>query len=117
MEKRWCERIPVSINVVLVHQGNKIGKCRVKDISLRGICLSSGPLDFRKNTEVTISFPDTGKLYSNTNEINAIVVRNSREEICLMFDPPIPEMISPIINQAKKYTDFRPTSEMCFATD
>ncbi len=97
MEKRWCERLPASISVAILHHGNQIGKCKVKNISLRGICLSSGPLAFRANTELKIKFPDAGYLSGNIDNINAIVVRNSPEEIGLVFNPTIPEIIGPII--------------------
>lgn len=101
MEKRWCERIPVSIYVIIQHNGNRLGKCKVKDISLRGICLISGPLAFYENTELMIKFPDTGNLSGNSDNINAIVVRNSQEEIGLMFNPTVPEMIASIIKSSR----------------
>lgn len=97
MEKRWCERIPVEIGVEIYHNGNKLGKCKVKNLSLRGICLVSGPIVFYKNTEIVIKFPDARYLSGNIDNINALVVRNSNGEIGLTFNPTIPEMISPII--------------------
>lgn len=117
MEKRWCERIPVSISVVLIHQGNKIGQCKTKNISLRGICLNSGPLAFSDNTEITLQFVGQEGLYNNTNDINAIVVRNTPDEISLMFNPIIPEMITPIINYAKNELERNPATRLCFALD
>ena len=101
MEKRWHQRIPVDISVEIQHNGNRIGKCMVKDISLCGICLNGGPLAFYKNVQLTIKFPDSRYVYGNISKVNAIVVRNSRHEIGLMFNPIEPELVNSIIRQTK----------------
>jgi hypothetical protein len=103
MEKRWCERTPVSINVMIHHNGNKLAKCAVKNISLCGISLNSGPLAFYRNTEIQLKFLDAGYLPGDKDYINAVVVRNAPEEIGLMFAPTEPEMLSFIIRHFRKY--------------
>ena len=117
MEKRWCERIPVSISVELIYHGNRIGKCKVKDISLRGICLNSGPLAFSGDTEIMIKFPDARYLSGNIDHINGIVVRNCPGETSLVFDPAIPEMIGSIIRCARNDIRKYPAATMRFAAD
>ena len=97
MEKRWCERIPVSTNVVIHHNGHKLGKCTVKNISLCGICLNSGPLAFYEGTKLQIKFLDTGYLPGSIDTTTAIVVRNSHHEIGLAFNPTEPELLQSII--------------------
>jgi len=99
MEKRWCERIPVPLSVVIYHNRFRVAKCRVKNLSLCGICLESGPLAYYKNTEILIEFPDTGYLPGNSNIIKATVARNAHQEIGLMFNPTLPVMINSIIKQ------------------
>ncbi len=99
MEKRWCERIPVPINVVIYHNGFRVIECKVKDLSLRGICLASSPLVYNKNTEVSIEFPNMGSLADNNRQIKAIVVRDAFQEIGMMFNPTKPEMINTILKE------------------
>lgn len=101
MEKRWCERIPVSISVEIQHNGNRIGTCKVKDISPCGICLNSGPLAFYVKTPLKIRFPDNSYTRGAIDKVNAVVIRNARHEIGLMFDPVEPELINSIIKQAR----------------
>jgi hypothetical protein len=103
MEKRWCERMPVAIDVVIHHNGHKLAKCAVKNISLCGISLNSGPLAFYRNTQIQIKFLDTNYLLGDKNIITATVVRNSREEVGLMFDPTEPEILNPIMKHFKKH--------------
>lgn len=105
MEKRWCKRVPVSISVEIHRNGNRLGKCSVKDISLCGICLQSGPLAFYENTRINIRFPDAEALPGKNTSINANVVRNARHEIGLVFNPTEPDMLNHIIKHVR--TDAR----------
>lgn len=97
MEKRWCRRIPVSTTVAVYHNGSKLGQCKTKDISLCGICLNSGPLAFHEGTKLNIKFLDDRYVTGNINTISANVVRNSRDEIGLVFNPTEPDMLNSII--------------------
>lgn len=97
MEKRWCQRIPLSINIIVYHKGYKLGQCKAKNISLCGICLNSGPLAFYEGTRLQIKFPDSGYLPGNIDTLNASVVRNSHNEIGLIFNPTEPELLTAII--------------------
>jgi len=102
MEKRWCKRIPASATVEVYHNGKRVSKCLVKDISLCGMCLISGPLVFYKNTELEIKFPD-GKLEpENVDHIKAVVVRSSNHDMGLMFTPTEPESLRSIIKTIGK---------------
>lgn len=102
MEKRWCQRIPVSINAVIQRNGYGLGRVEVKDISLRGMCLKCGPLVFYKNTKLQIKFPDAQLITGNTDTVNAVVVRNTNTDIGLMFAPTEPELINSIIRATEK---------------
>ena len=99
MEKRWCERISVPINVVIYHSGFRVVECKVKNLSLRGICLESSPLAYNKNTEVSIEFLGSDYIPDNNKIIKATVVRDAFQEIGLMFNATQPEMINSIIKQ------------------
>lgn len=102
MEKRWCKRIPVSISAEIHHNGGRVSECLVKDISLRGLGIVSGPLAFYKNTQLKIKFPGAKLVSGNIDVINAVVVRNSNHDIGLMFTPTEPELLYAIIRSAEK---------------
>lgn len=101
MEKRWCERFPVSVDVMLYHNGHQLARCGVKDISLCGIRLHSGPLAFCRNTSIRIQFLGEEPQQDEDTLIKAVVVRNANEEIGLVFDPTEPEMLRSIIKNYK----------------
>lgn len=105
MEKRWCERIPVCLDVMLYHHEYQLARCAVKDISLCGIRLQSGPLAFCRNTPIRIQFLGEGNGPEVHNLINAVVVRNSVDEIGLAFDPTEPKMLRAIIKHYKRPDD------------
>ncbi len=107
MEKRWCVRIPVSFDVMIHYHGTRLAKCAVKNISLCGISLHSGPLAFHRNTSVQIQILDANQLNEGRDRINAIVVRNSPDEIGLMFSPTEPEILRSLIRQFKKLDDHK----------
>ena len=54
MEHRWHHRKPLNHSVIIYRQGCAIAICAVKNISLGGIALQSGPLGFPRNTPVEI---------------------------------------------------------------
>lgn len=110
MEKRWCKRVPVSIDVMLHHHGQKLAKCAVKDISLCGIRLHSGPLALYRNTPIRIQFLGESAREEGHSLINAIVVRNAIDEIGLAFDPTEPEMLRAIIKHYKQ-SDYLPLNQ------
>lgn len=97
MEKRWCKRIPVSIKVVIYHNGNKLSTCKASNISLCGICLNSGPLAFHEGSMLQIKFTDANYLLGNIDTISANVVRNSHNEVGLVFNPTEPDLLNSII--------------------
>jgi len=102
VEKRWCKRISVSMKVEIHHNGSMVSRCSVKDISLCGLGLFSGPVAFYKYTKLKIKFPDTNLMLGTVDTINAIVVRNSSHDIGLMFAPTEPELLNPIIRFARR---------------
>ena len=105
MEKRWCKRIPVCIDVMLYHNGHQLARCAVKDLSLCGIRLHSGPLAFHRTTPILIQFLGDEGTQAQPALVNAVVVRNTIDEIGLVFDPSEPEMLRAIIKQYKKSDD------------
>lgn len=106
MEKRWCERVPVCVDVILHHCGTRLARCAVKDISLCGIRLHSGPLAFHRNTPIRLQFLHNSLGQKEECLIDAVVVRNSVDEIGLVFEPTKPEMLRAIIKNYKR-TDRR----------
>lgn len=103
MEKRWCQRIPVTLEVMVHYHGRRLAKCAVENISLCGINLRSGPLSFQRDTPLQIQMLDADHLGEGQDMINAIVVRNSPDGVGLMFSPTEPEMLRSIIRQFKKH--------------
>ena len=99
MEKRLCQRKPVSLNAAIFYKGSHLVNCHIKDISLCGVGLLTGPLAFFRGAEIKIKFVD----YITTMDSNIIcgtVVRNSAHEAGVMFNASKPYMISSIL----KYT-------------
>lgn len=102
MEKRWCERVPVEVKVILLHNGHQLARCAVRDISLCGIRLHSGPLALNRNTLLGIQFPSGKYPQEGPDQINAVVVRNTIDEVALIFEPTEPEMLREIIRHYRK---------------
>ena len=97
MEKRWCKRIPATINIEIYYKGSHLSNCKTKNISLTGICIRSGPLAFHAGVTVQIKFPATSYLDGSIDTITACVVRNNSREIGLMFCPVEPELVQSVI--------------------
>jgi len=97
------------MNVMIHHNGYPLAKCAVKNISLCGVSLQSGPLAFYRNTQIQLKFLDTGCLPDDRDCINAVVVRNAPEEIGLMFAPTEPEILKSIIRHFKKHDQVIPS--------
>jgi len=86
------------MDVLIHHNGHTLARCPVRNISLCGVSLKSGPLAFYRNTKIELCFPDLDTPADVKECINAIVVRNSREEVALMFDPAAAhKILKPII--------------------
>ena len=102
IEKRRYARTSVPIIVTLYHNGIKLSKCKVKDISLEGICLFSGPLAFPTRTNLKIKFPNTKYTTGDLDYVNAVVVRNSLRELGLIFDPAEAEGLGSILEYTKQ---------------
>lgn len=96
MEKRWCTRRPVLMSAEIYYKGNLLVSCNLKDISLCGAGLQTGPLTFLRNAEIKLKFIDFNSTVDG-NYINGIVVRNSANETGIMFTPTKPHMISSIL--------------------
>jgi len=96
MEKRWSKRKPTLMSVEIYYKGNLLVSCHLKDISLCGAGLLTGPLTFLRNSEVKLKFIDFNST-RDSNIINGIVVRNSTHETGIMFTPTKPYMVSSIL--------------------
>ena len=96
MEKRLCKRKPVSLNAAIFYKGSHLVNCLIKDISLCGASLLTGPLAFFRGSEIKIKFIDYNTTM-DSNIIHGTVVRNSAHEAGIMFNTSKPYMISSIL--------------------
>lgn len=96
MEKRFCKRKPVSLNAAIYYKGSHLVDCPVKDISLCGANLRTGPLAFFRGAEIKIKFIDYNTTM-DSNIIHGTVVRNSSQEAGVSFNVSRPYMISTIL--------------------
>jgi hypothetical protein len=87
---------------MISHNGHQLASCPVKNISMCGISVRSGPLAFYRNTKIEICFTPHDNTAQGNDCINAIVVRNSRDEVALMYDPAAAhKILRPIIRDTE----------------
>ena len=84
------------MSVEIYYKGNLLVSCYLKDISLCGAGLLTGPLAFLRNSRVKLKFTDFNSTL-DSNIINGVVVRNSAHETGIMFTPTNPHMVSSIL--------------------
>ncbi len=96
MEKRSCKRRPVLMNAEIYYHGNLLVSCHLKDISLCGAGLQTGPLTFFRNSEIKLRLIDFNSTV-DSNFIKGIVVRNSANETGVVFTLTKPNMINSIL--------------------
>lgn len=85
MEHRWHHRKPLNHSVIIYRQGCAIAICAVKNISLGGIALQSGPLGFPRNTPVEIELQLDHALHMRRHRLPACVVYHRNGTTGLAF--------------------------------
>ncbi|MFO7603875.1 MAG: PilZ domain-containing protein [Gammaproteobacteria bacterium] len=100
MEKRYCRRKPVALNAAIYYRGRLLANCHIKDISLCGTCLLTGPLAFFRGAELKIKFLDYSTTNLDSNTIYGTVVRNNANEAGIAFNTTKPYMLSNLLQLA-----------------
>jgi hypothetical protein len=83
MENRYSTRKPIALDVELHHGHTRFGTFKVRNISLEGMFVETGPLNLYPGDLIDASLTlreSTGK-----HEIRAVVVHHTDEGIGLMF--------------------------------
>lgn len=85
MEHRCSKRIPFRTSVFIHHNGFPVAICPSHDISQDGMCVTAGPLKYRKYTHLKVEFPITVNGTTRRFSQNAVVVHSSGGKLGLMF--------------------------------
>ena len=85
IEHRHTKRVNLSTKVSIYHHGNLVADCKIKDLSLEGLALWAGPVQFHRNAmlEVEFRFQQNPKIVSV--RLPAIVVHSASNVLGLMF--------------------------------
>ncbi|KPJ96061.1 MAG: hypothetical protein AMJ53_01530 [Gammaproteobacteria bacterium SG8_11] len=84
IEHRHTKRVAVSENVSLYHRGTFVANCKIKDISLEGMALWAGPLQYHRNTVLQVELRNRDNP-QEIQQLSAIVVYSAAKELGLMF--------------------------------
>ncbi|MGD8514983.1 MAG: PilZ domain-containing protein [Granulosicoccaceae bacterium] len=85
MEHRCSKRLPLKTSVAIHHNGFPVAICPAHDISYEGMCVTAGPLTYRKYTPLKVEFSITVNGATRHFSQNAVVVHNSGGKLGLMF--------------------------------
>jgi hypothetical protein len=85
MEHRWSHRRPLDGEVTLSHPRYGLIRGSVRDISIGGMFVETGRVEFPLNTPVVVSFQLHNGNQSDHYRLHAIVVRASNEGAALMY--------------------------------
>jgi hypothetical protein len=85
IEHRHTKRVAAVEKISIYHRGILVADCKIKDISVDGMSLWAGPLQYHRNTmlEVEINAPNSDS--QARLRIPAIVVYSAAKALGLMF--------------------------------
>jgi hypothetical protein len=85
IEHRHTKRVALVEKISIYHRGILVADCKIKDISVDGMSLWAGPLQYHRNTmlEVEINAPNSDS--QARLRIPAIVVYSAAKALGLMF--------------------------------
>ncbi|MGC1955287.1 MAG: PilZ domain-containing protein [Gammaproteobacteria bacterium] len=84
MENRYSVRSPVALDVELHHGRTSFGTFKVRNISLEGMFVETGPMHLYPSDLIDATLT-VGLKPTATHEIRAVVVHHSDEGIGLIF--------------------------------
>lgn len=84
IEHRHAKRVTVSDTVSIYHRGTLVAHCKTKDITVDGMALWAGPLQYHRNTMLEVEFTKGDELRQDLR-MPAIVVYSATKVLGLMF--------------------------------
>jgi hypothetical protein len=84
IEHRHTKRVAVSDTVSIYHRNTLVAHCKTKDITVDGMALWAGPLQYHRNTMLEVEFADGDKPRKSLR-LPAIVVYSATKVLGLMF--------------------------------
>ncbi len=84
IEHRHTKRVGVSENVSIYHRGVLVAYCKIKDLSVEGMALWAGPLQYHRNTVLEVEF-GARDASQQALRLPALVVYSTARELGLMF--------------------------------
>ncbi len=84
MENRYSARNPAALDVELHHGRTSFGTFKVRNISLEGMFVDTGPIHLYPSDLIDATLA-VGRNSTATHEVRAVVVHHTDEGIGLMF--------------------------------
>ncbi|MCG6968583.1 MAG: PilZ domain-containing protein [Gammaproteobacteria bacterium] len=84
IEHRHTKRVAVSDTVSIYHRGTLVANCKTKDLSVDGMALWAGPLQYHRKTMLEVEFA-SGVDARQSLRLPAIVVYSATKVLGLMF--------------------------------
>ncbi len=86
MEHRFNQRKPVSLDVMIEHQGLGLVNAQTINVSMGGMYIDTGRIRLPSNSSIKILFTLDAKCNSRTHDVLGIVVRSTEDGVGIMFD-------------------------------
>jgi len=86
MEHRFNQRKPMSLDVMINHQGLGLVNAQTINISMGGMYIDTGRIRLPSNSSIKIFFTLDIECNNRTHDISGIVVRSTTDGVGIMFD-------------------------------
>ena len=107
MEHRCSKRFSQSEKILIHHNALPVAFCKMRNISVGGMFIETGPLTYRKNTPLEVEFVLNDRWF----RLPVMVVNQTKEGMGLMFLEPDPVVIRDmlaLLNAKKKKSVMNP---------
>ena len=85
IEHRHTKRVAVSEKVSIYHRGTLVAKCKMKDISIDGMAIWAGPMQYLRNTMLEVEIKTPADDQQKSLRLSAMVVYSMNKSLGLMF--------------------------------
>ena len=85
IEHRYTKRVAVSENASIYHRGTFVAGCKIKDISVDGMAMWAGPLQYHRNTMLEVELDNSEQGRQDKVRLCAIVGYSTAKALGLMF--------------------------------
>ncbi|WP_455374793.1 PilZ domain-containing protein, partial [Kaarinaea lacus] len=85
MEKRYCKRIPIVMDVLLYHNNIPVVSCKTHDIGKDGLFVEAGPLAYGKDAILKVEFHTDPEDDNTSLLLPAMIIHKSKKGLGLML--------------------------------